>query len=295
MKPFAAGVLMRPLLHQSRQSLLQYAHHHQLTWIEDDSNQDTRFSRNYLRHQILPLLTAKWPAVVANLCRSVDHCQQARHNLDALALLDCPDLLTTKSTLPLALITTSDSKRLANVLRHWLKKNEVRLPSTEILSRILEDVIGAAVDSEPCVAWDAVCVRRYQNVLYLLPQNRVGYIDTTIDWLMFPEPLLLCNDGRRLTATRADAGLYVPQGAHIQVRRRQGGERFFWRGQTKSLKKLLQFWRIPPWLRDELPLIYIDNNLAAVAGFAVSDRWYGCQGTDTYHIECHTESSCLDL
>ena len=87
-RPLAAGHLVRPLLDASRVELEAYAHEHQLRWIEDPSNADPRFSRNYLRHRVLPALTERWPQAVTSLARTAEHLSEAQGLLDELAVSD---------------------------------------------------------------------------------------------------------------------------------------------------------------------------------------------------------------
>ncbi len=320
-KPLGFGELVRPFLHHSRASLEAYAGLHQLNWIDDESNQDSAFSRNYLRNQVMPLLRARWPSVATSLARTATHCQQAKINLQALADLDCAELAT--DTLSMSALKIRDHARLANVLRIWLSNNQVRLPSTPTFNRIINEVILASKDAMPCVEWDGISVRRYQDTLYILKNayhplwanigkelctdnpssalrapsphvwgegNKEGSsLEETVsraismEWPQFPAPLLL-GEGS-LCATSVDKGLHVPAGSRVQVRFRAGGELFSWHGQTKTLKKLLQEWHVPPWQRDRVPLIYVDDELAAVVGFGVSDRFYEVNLSYTYHIE----------
>ncbi len=76
LQPFAAGWLLRPLLEFSREQLDAFAKQQQLTWIEDESNNDSRFDRNFLRAEVIPLLQQRWPAFRQNALRSVAHIQQ---------------------------------------------------------------------------------------------------------------------------------------------------------------------------------------------------------------------------
>lgn len=289
-KAFGKGKLIRPYLTHSRASLEAYASMHQLTWVDDDSNQDSVFSRNYLRHQVMPLLRARWPGVVKNLARTANHCQQAKKNLYALAELDCDGLACAGNTLSISLLKTQSNARLVNVLRVWIEKNQTRLPSTDTLNRLINEVILAKNDAIPCVEWDGICVRRYQNTLYLL-KNEMMSRPAFISWPLFPAPLKLGNDC--LMAVPAEKGLRVPLGSHVHVRFRQGGELFYWHGQTKTLKSLFQQWHVPPWQRDAIPLIYINEELVVVVGFAVNDRYFSMESTFVYQIELQQETSCL--
>ena len=64
--------LWRPLLNQSRQELEAYAKEHKLKWIEDPSNQNTKYRRNAVRKKIIPALENIQPEALANMARSAD-------------------------------------------------------------------------------------------------------------------------------------------------------------------------------------------------------------------------------
>jgi tRNA(Ile)-lysidine synthase len=276
------GVVARPFLQHSRQTLEAYAHDYKLTWVEDESNQDRTFSRNYLRHEIIPLLQAKWPAVVSNLVRSAQHCQQAQTNLSALATMDCVQLDERLDTLDVAALKHLGYARLVNVLRVWLKNNDVRPPSANMINRLINEVMLATSDATPHVEWGGIVVRRYQQTLYVMKKEALLRF-ACCEWPLFPEPLQL--GSHYLKASCTAEGLQVPVGCRVHVRFRRGGELFYWRGQTKQLKKLWQEWHVPPWQRDFIPLLYFDNELAVVVGFAVSDHYFGRHSDNTYHVE----------
>jgi tRNA(Ile)-lysidine synthase len=275
------------LLHLSRQQIKAYAEQFHLTWVEDESNQNIAFSRNYLRHQIIPLLKERWPGVVSSLGRSAAHCQQAKNNLEHLAAMDGRAIGGYEDTLSLEPLKPLSYDRLANVLRGWLKSNQVRCPSTNSLNRLIYEVIEAPEDAMPMIEWDDHRVCRYQQILYLLKRtDGAPMLSLNTAWEEFPAPLLLAEaSGGILTAILAETGLMVPPGAQVSVRYRQGGELFYWHGQTKQLKKLWQQWQVPPWQRDRVPLIYLDDDLAVVVGYAISDSYLGKKGAFVYHIE----------
>lgn len=279
-KAWTKGECLRPFLHQSRKTLEAYAQQHQLTFIDDESNTNTTFARNYLRHEILPLLREKWPNAVESIARSARHCQDAQLNLKALATLDCAAL--EKDTLDLTCLTTLSQSRVSNVLRVWLQNNDVRLPSFKILNRLIQEIILARGDATPLVQWGNVEVRRHQQTLYLLKTKNSS--PAAVRWLSFPQSLQL-SDGRYLRASVAKEGLKVPLESNVYVRFRQGGESFYWHGQTKQLKKLFQQWKIPLWQRDSIPLIYINDDLAAVIGHAISDHYFSRDQMDIYHVD----------
>ena len=87
-RPVGQGTLIRPLLAVTRAELERYAQAHSLSWIEDPSNQHRQFSRNYLRHQVMPALSERWPQAQANMARSAAHLRDAQGLLDELAQMD---------------------------------------------------------------------------------------------------------------------------------------------------------------------------------------------------------------
>ena len=310
-----AGTLVRPLLSVTRAELEEYAALHQLEWIEDESNEDIHYSRNYLRHQIMPLLEQRWPGVVGNISRTASHCQEAKINLESLAIQDCSELSGSGHVLNISSLLLLHFERITNVIRLWLKKNDIQLPSTVVLYRLIKDVIFARADAVPKISWNNIRIYRYQNNLYLekpeplsdpkhkitiheagiSPENTssqaleeergklqleakitksIASIQTCVEWTNFPKPLLIPQCAVELIAEKVKHGLVIPSGHKIWIGFRQGGEHIFWRGQTKQLKKLFQEWKIPPWKRDEIPLIYINDKLAVVVGYAVSDLFY---------------------
>jgi tRNA(Ile)-lysidine synthase len=253
------------LLSTTRQQLTAYARQHTLSWIEDESNQDTRFSRNLMRLKVLPLLKTRWPSVVKQLLQVAEHCHDAQQNLDALARLDYPELDVTGDCLDTASLADLSDSRINNVLRAWLTHRGIKSPSSKTFARFIPEVMRAASDKTPCVAWDGIEVRRYQTALYILREPHV-----------FKPPLLQIN----LDAT----GVYIPPSSRVEVRFREGGEQLVWRGKTRRLKDLMNQWRILPWMRDKIPLMYIDGQLAVVVGWCIADTHYREEGEFLYHI-----------
>lgn len=276
------SILARPLLTCTRKELEQYAALHQLEWVEDESNQEINYARNYLRHQVIPLLKQQWPGVVGNIARTAVHCQKAKANLDELALLDHPNLGTARQSLPIAPLKNLTADRCMNVLLLWLKNNKVQLPSASTLQRLTDELLWAKQDAGPVVSWGDVQVRRYQNDLYLVRQGL--NLPTFIEWNEFPASLVLPEYNLHLEAHKNSPGLLIASQAKIFIRFRQGGEQFYWHGQHKQLKKLFQEWGVPPWLRDTIPLVYVEDQLAAILGYAISDYFYS-ESSEAWQIE----------
>ena len=275
MSTLGAGRHLRPLLAVTREALYQYATTNKLSWIEDPSNTDTGFDRNYLRRQVLPVLRERWPAVASSLSRSASHCADAAHLLADLAEQDLQALSGREHTLSLASLVALPPARQSNVLRHWIRQVSGGAPSAAVLARVINDITRSRRDSEPCVRWGNFEIRRYREELFLLQQAEAGEHPGVLAWNLSGS-LELPGPGGVLTATAATGcgirAAAVPAGS-VQVAWRQGGECCppAGRGHRHRLKKLFQEQGIPPWERSRIPLIYLQGQLAAVAGLWVCE------------------------
>lgn len=283
MLPLSKGTIIKPLLDYSKQDLMDYAKQHGLSWVDDESNDNIAFSRNYMRHAVLPSLQKKWPHIAKNMSQCALHLQEAQKNLNDLAVLDYPELTQRLRHLPLPSLMHLSSARLNNVLRSWLSHLHIQAPSSKTFERLLSEVVYARVDGMPCVRWGDIEIRRYRQTLYVLKKSEFHFLEN-IPWADFPSVLKL-TPHESLVAVRATSGIYIPPDSHIEIRFRMGGEQIKLRGQTHCLKKLFQTWGIPPWVRAHIPLIYIDNELAAVLDFCTRDPYDDVPAQHIYTIK----------
>ncbi len=267
--------IFRPFLSYSRAQLVAYAALFQLHWIEDESNACLKYDRNFIRHQVLPLLETRWPHVVSKLAGVTSHAQQAERNLYELA---CGDYSFVSPVFNYGELDLS-VERLSNVLWYWLKEHKVAPLNQNMVQRIMHELILNSASSGLKIEFAEHVVCSYKKKLYLRACEQPVFAIARKDglgstWMHFPLPFHLPNQLGQLIVSSTQSGLKIPQNAHLQIRFRQGGEHFRWRGQTKSLKKLWQAWRVPAWEREVTPLIFIDGTLAAVVGWAISDLYY---------------------
>lgn len=265
-RPLGQGMLIRPLLDYSRQSLHDYALQHHLAWVEDESNLNLDFARNYIRHQVIPLLQERWPNVVKNIADCSKLCGSAKKNLEYLADSDLKQVC--HRILDISVLPLEDHDRLMNALYVWLKRNHVNLSSSDHLIRLRDEVILARPDATPMFSLGKVKIRRYRQKLYLLSDKHPIHARV---WKDFPQPIQL-DTKRMLYASLGKQGIMINTDSCIEVRTRQGGEQFQWHGQVKALKNLFQEWGIPPWERDQIPLIFVDNQLKMIVGHACADE-----------------------
>jgi len=258
------GSLVRPLLDVTRAELEAYAQDHGLRWVEDPSNQDRQFSRNYLRHQVLPLLSGRWPQAHASMARSAAHLREAQGLLDELAQID---LATAKlpaefewsglPSLEFAAIAKLSDARQRNALSHWLGPL-TRLPDTDHWSGWV-DVRDAGKDASPIWRLADGELHRSAGRLWWLSGQWLRTPVVSGDWHEPSLALRLPDNGRVMFSGQTPAG-------PLQVRYRQGGEVMHLadRGH-RDLKRLLNERAVPGFVRGRLPLLFRDEELLAVA------------------------------
>lgn len=260
------GVLVRPLLEVPLKQLEAYARQHQLAYVHDPSNDETHYDRNYLRHQVLPTLATRWPAMPKSIARSVGHLREAQILLDELAAEDCKKYATRQHQLPCFQLSdwcNLSAARQSNVLRYWLHQYGVVL-SNQQYQQLQEEVIAAKADAMPVLLLEDKVIRRYQQALYICPKHEVARISPQL-WHA-SKPLTLEGIGTFYLDTPCDV--------QLTVRPREGGEhiRLPNAKHHKKLKQVLQEAQIPPWLRDQLPLFYYEEQLIAVADILLADQ-----------------------
>jgi tRNA(Ile)-lysidine synthase len=266
-KPFAHSVLLRPLLKTTRETLEQYAAAQALVWVEDESNQDHQFDRNYLRHRVMPLLKARWPAVLNTLSRSAQHCANASNLLTEFADRDLMQLQgSAENTLSVSSLLQLSSDRRSSIFRHWLKSFGLNFPSTQQVQQFEKNMLQCDEDAMPMMIFDTMQMRRYRDDIYLLPLFEAFDERTVLSWDLKAPLKLPGNFGELQPA--ADYHVFND----ISLRFRQGGEKIKPAGSdyTQSLKKLFQAWGVPPWERDRIPLLYSGDRLIEVIGYCRS-------------------------
>jgi tRNA(Ile)-lysidine synthase len=275
---FGGGHLLRPLLTFSRAELKIYAEQERLVWIDDPSNQDISFDRNYLRHAVLPLLRHRWPGLSQTLSRAALHQVDAAWLLDQQAHKELDKISDGEHGLSVRALQKLAPPQRRNLLRYWLKQQELPLPDSTHLQRILDEVLPASESAQPLVAWPGAEVRRYRNRLYaqqpLLPHDPA----MVLAWDGV-KPLALPSGVGGVLVSRLTQGCGLDakrlQQSLITVCFRRGGERIHLVDHSHgcTLKKLFQEQGIPPWQRIRIPMIYVDDKLAFVAGIGVAQQF----------------------
>jgi len=279
---FARGWLVRPLLEVSRDDLEKYAAGQDLVWVDDPSNDDQKFDRNYLRHEVLPRLETRWPDAAGRIRRSAALAREATSLLTDLAKSDLESVGNRADRLCINELQELSPARQRNILRSVVSGLGLPMPGAVHLEQIQSHLLAAREDAQPLVTWPGVSVRRYREHVYLSPD--------TAEEAQLPKAVpvigkhveLPAGLGTLVLAAGTEKGLSNEVMANgLEVRYRVGGEEFKPAGQshTRKLKKLLQEEGIVPWMRERLPLLYSGGELVAVADLWIATSAMSDPGT----------------
>lgn len=277
--------IVRPLLDIDRADLEQHASEHQLRWINDPSNADSRFERNFLRHDALPLLRSRWPQLNQTLARSARLNREAAELLDELAQSDQGELAA-DGGLPLARLSNLSEARARNLIRYWLRQQGASMPSEVQLQRVLDEIVPAAADARPELVWGGQAIRRYQDALFCVqdlppPAPDPLPFDPSQPQQTHLKGALVNTTGQGTAFSRT-----ALQTGSLTLRFRQGGETAKPAGRhTRSLKQWLQDYRVPPWWRDHWPILYANDQLAGLPGLFACDGFQPADPDDTLWLD----------
>ena len=286
-------VMARPLLPASRKQLAAYVDEHQIAYIHDESNDDTRFARNALRHQVMPALAAAFPGFQERFARSAHHAQSAQRLLTELAEQDLAATLD-GDCLDVGKLRLMSKDRSYNLLRHWFGTRGLRMPSAAWLSEMLTQLLEARYDAQLLVTHPDCHVRRHRERLYLTPKlpelegTREDQFDTT------PGTLFVWNGESELAFPAYGGVLHFDQvedgeagldagwlrGQKLVIEFRKGGEKLKLAPNrpTRGIKYHYQALNIPAWERGRLPVVSTPSQLLFAAGIGMDCHHLAAEG-----------------
>jgi tRNA(Ile)-lysidine synthase len=269
--------MLRPLLNTPKQAISDYARLHQLSWVEDPSNQSNDYDRNFLRNAVVPLLKQRWPAIDKTVARSAKHCADAQTLVEEVANeLFNAVFNPIDNTLCISRLTEHQNHPQQLIIRHWFRHLGLKMPAQAFVGRIFSQVIAADGQRDPVLPGQGYNIRRYRDRLYCLRQS-VQKAPQDFVWPAGQASIKTLH-GQTLSCVLSSAGILREQWAcaKVEIRFRQGGEKIRLPGRQghHSLKNLFQEAGVPQWERDAMPLIYLNDTLAAVGDKWISAAFY---------------------
>tara|TARA_B100001559_G_C16483250_1_gene614775 strand:- start:361 stop:1710 length:1350 start_codon:yes stop_codon:yes gene_type:complete len=269
--------LWRPFLKLSRDIIEEYAKRYNVKFIEDESNKNIEFDRNFLRLEILPKLIERFPQTIKSLGRSADLVAEGLNLNKAIAKEDAKNYFSEDFIkLNTKIFKTLPRDRVVNLIRWWLDKNQQKMPSQKIMNQIYTQIISAKKDAQINVHISSkISVRAYKDFLWLV---KIQKQKNSYDLIWKGEDVFeLPGSGKLLFKPSLGKGISLEKlgSSILRIQNRMGGERFKpLRNQpTRTLKYLLQKMNMPPWERELLPIIYSEDKLVAVPNFAIHHEY----------------------
>lgn len=291
-RPFGQGKLLRPLLGVSRRELETYARGRSLAWIEDDSNLDVSLDRNFVRRDVLPLLSQRFVSANRTLARAARNLADISALADALAEIDWREAAEADGLRTEVLRELGEARAL-NLLRRLFIVRGLPLPHRAALTESLRQCLHARDDAQVRVMFGEVSLRRFRGRALLVPEREppAGW---ERDWrgeseLALPEGLgsLRFRFGAEVGVSRARLAR-----GRVQVRGRRGGERMAQEDgrPRRLLKHLLQEAGMPPWQRRRIPLLFCDDALVWVPGIGVAAEFRATAGEPAVEVSWQPEN-----
>ena len=265
--------IWRPLLGINREVIEGYAKENNLNFIEDESNNNLQFDRNFLRKKVLPLIQSRYPDIINIISRSSENIAEGLNLHKAIAKEDANLYFSkNKDCLPLTMIKELDKERVVNLIRWWLDFNNQMMPSKKIMNELYNQIKSVKKDSQINIHISSeTSVRAYNNFLWLV---RIIKDKHSYDLIWKGEDIFeLPGSSKLLFKPSLGQGISLEKvgSSILRIQNRKGGERFKpKRNQpTRTLKYLLQKMNMPPWERAILPIIYSEDMLVAVPNYGV--------------------------
>mgnify|MGYP006074229989 FL=1 len=291
-------LLVRPLLKVTREDIEHYAQAHDLTWVEDESNKDLRFDRNFLRHQVMPLLTKRWPSILTTIKRSSENCQQGQQLLTELAQQDLQVCQLSLSSLSVNKLLKLSLARFNNLLRYFLELNNCLMPSSKQLQQVHQQML-ASDDKVPEIKVSGHWLRRYKGALFITPNYQIlsswqhqlstSLSQSNTQLIELPDGLgclsfIIKRHNKQHaikdTLIQAHQLMLPTEDQVISIGFTHQNPKCLpdFRQRSRNLKKVLQELNIAPWQRKRIPFIFYDHILVAAVGYFVCKEYVAREG-----------------
>ncbi|OOF56051.1 tRNA lysidine(34) synthetase TilS [Rodentibacter myodis] len=267
--------IFRPLLNFSREQLTDYIQREKLTWINDESNDDNRYERNFLRNQVLPLLCERWSHFDNAVQRTAQHCFEQQTLIEELLQPTFEAHCQTKTEFHLHQFHQYSPPKQTALLRMWLAKNQCEMPSKRQLEQLIQDVISAKKEANPQFQLGKNVIRRYQSCLYLTNNFldlRAICLEMKKSSLTLPDNLgelyLQRLEHQFIFHWQEHSTVLPPTHLPIQIRFSYSGKiKHHPKRPREDIKKIWQELAVPLWLRNRIPMIFYGDQLQSAVGF----------------------------
>ena len=270
--------IWRPLLSVSKNLIYGYQQEHKLKFIEDSSNKDNKYDRNYLRNKVIPLIKKRFPQFATTSGRSVKHIADAYNHQNLMNAELYENVLEEANQLNGLKLKKLSDYDLGNVIRFWLNEHQVLMPSIRVLEQIVSQVKKIHSESNIKIKVDHFYICSFNQLLYLVKNH-----DTQFKKIIWINQKKIILDNNRMIIVRNETGQGILQESLKnntteidQPRNMSAKLKIHPQQPARTLKYIFQKNKIPPWERENYPLIYVNNRVVSIPGVA-TDINYLCK------------------
>ena len=262
-KKLSSGYHIRPFLKFNKKIIENIVNYNKLKFIYDFSNEDINFSRNFIRKNILPIIKKKWPNYADTISRSALILSESNKLNEDLAEIDFKKYMHKEKNKIFLNVKELALYRFNNVIRFWIKENNFRMPTSEQLLSINKNIFYAGDDKTPFFSCGEYEIRRFNNYVEIMKPLTKHDPSKVYIW-EFKKNLVISNLSINLSWKNLEDKLGFKVNNNVEVKFRKRGEDVRINNSNKSLKDFMRENKIPPWERERILLIYIDQELKAI-------------------------------
>ncbi|QCI20851.1 tRNA lysidine(34) synthetase TilS [Buchnera aphidicola (Hyperomyzus lactucae)] len=267
---FGNKKIVRPFLKKTKKELELYAYHNNLKWIEDFSNLNINYDRNFIRHEIIPIFEKRWPSFVKNCFRTAYICQKEKVLINNFLYEKIHDFIQFDGSLNIKNFKNIKKEMCIALIRYWISLKKIKMPSYKNIHCIYHQMISSKIDANPKVTLKDHEIRRYKESLFFI-KTQPNLKNTILFWHKKNMKLILPNNLGSLIQNHAGMVLPAPRNNQlINIRfQHEGNVLILGRNKKRKIKKIWQEKKIPPWLRNQIPLLFYNNDFISALGVFV--------------------------
>ncbi|MBR3894853.1 MAG: tRNA lysidine(34) synthetase TilS [Clostridia bacterium] len=284
-RPFSVGMLTRPLLHLSKQEILNYCAEHQLEFVTDATNLNCAYARNRLRAQVLPVMEELFEGSAQRISATADALREDARLLDEMAA-EALARASVGDGLSLDALRAAPTPICRRMLIRWIADETGRTPERVHINAVMNLLFEDGARACAALSGGTSAVAEFGRLRLILGREE----RPTVDVVPLREgETLLGNTGIRVLVQKNTAERKKVHNSDTEIdinlnidsamierglfwRFRRDGDRLLMNGMHKRLRRLLRAAGIPPRLRDRIPLLCDGDGIVWVPYVGLRDH-----------------------
>lgn len=270
-------ILLRPLINQSFNKIIYWAKYYNLKWVEDNTNQNLKLERNFLRKEVLPIIYNRWPYFSNAVYRSASICREQEKLIDDLLSDDLKKIIKKDGSFITDTLKKMNNNKRNALLRRWIILIIKIVPSYKILKIIWKELINSRIDRSPILKIGNYEIRRYKNTIHLVVISSC-LKNIIIEWKNpFKKILLPQNIGCLILNYKHGKEIRKPNiNEKITIRFNCNLEyiKILERNKIFKIKKIWKEFFIPVWKRNKIPMLFYNEKLISFIGLFITQNGY---------------------